>query len=39
MINKYDLFVINDYSRFTWMFLLYDKNKAQDVLNKFLYKN
>jgi hypothetical protein len=34
--NKYDLAIIDDYSRFTWVFFLQDKNETQEVLKKFL---
>jgi hypothetical protein len=34
--NKYDLVIDDDYSRFTWVFFLQDKNKTQEVLMKFL---
>jgi transposase InsO family protein len=34
--NKYDLVIIDDYSRFTWMFFLQDKSETQEVLKKFL---
>jgi hypothetical protein len=34
--NKYDLVIVDDYSRFTWVFFLQDKSETQDVLNKFL---
>jgi transposase InsO family protein len=34
--NKYCLVIIDDYSRFTWVFFLQDKNKTQEVLKKFL---
>jgi transposase InsO family protein len=34
--NKYDLAIIDDYSRFTWMFFWQDKSKTQEVLKKFL---
>jgi transposase InsO family protein len=34
--NKYDLVIVDDYSHFTWVFILQDKNKTQEVLNKFL---
>jgi transposase InsO family protein len=34
--NKYDLVIINDYSRFTWVSLLQDKSETQEVLKKFL---
>jgi transposase InsO family protein len=34
--NKYSLVIIDDYSRFTWMFFLKDKSETQEVLKKFL---
>jgi transposase InsO family protein len=34
--NKYDIVIIDDYSRFTWVFVLQDKSKTQEVLKKFL---
>jgi hypothetical protein len=34
--NKYDLVIIDDYSRFTWVFFLQDKGETQEVLKKFL---
>jgi transposase InsO family protein len=34
--NKYGLVIIDDYSRFTWVFVLQDKSKTHDVLKKFL---
>jgi IS30 family transposase len=34
--NKYSLVIIDDYSRFTWMFFLQDKSETQEVLKKFL---
>jgi transposase InsO family protein len=34
--NKYDLIIIDDYSRFTWVFFLQDKGETQEVLKKFL---
>jgi transposase InsO family protein len=34
--NKYGLVIIDDYSRFTWVFFLQDKSETQDVLKKFL---
>jgi transposase InsO family protein len=33
--NKYNLVIIDDYSRFTWVFFLHDKSETQKVL-KFL---
>jgi transposase InsO family protein len=34
--NKYGLVIIDDYSRFTWVFFLQDKGETQEVLKKFL---
>jgi transposase InsO family protein len=34
--NKYGLVIVDDYSRFTWVFFLQDKSETQEVLNKFL---
>jgi transposase InsO family protein len=34
--NKYGLVIIDDYSRFTWVFLLQDKSETQEVVKKFL---
>jgi hypothetical protein len=34
--NKYDLAIIDDYSRFTWVLFLQDKSETQEVLKKFL---
>jgi hypothetical protein len=34
--NKYDLVIVDDYSRFTWVFFLQDKGETQEVLKKFL---
>jgi transposase InsO family protein len=34
--NKYGLVIVDDYSRFTWVFFLQDKSETQDVLKKFL---
>jgi transposase InsO family protein len=34
--NKYCLIIVDDYSRFTWVFFLQDKSKTQEVLKKFL---
>jgi transposase InsO family protein len=33
--NKYGLVIIDDYSRFTWVFFLQDKSETQVVLKKF----
>jgi transposase InsO family protein len=37
--NKYCLVIINDYSRFTWVFFLQDKSETQEVLKKFLKRS
>jgi transposase InsO family protein len=34
--NKYSLAIVDDYSRFIWVFFLQDKSKTQEVLKKFL---
>jgi hypothetical protein len=34
--NKYGLIIIDDYSRFSWVFFLQDKGKTREVLKKFL---
>jgi transposase InsO family protein len=34
--NKYGLVIVDDYSRFTWVFFLQEKSKTQEVLKKFL---
>jgi transposase InsO family protein len=34
--NKYGLVIIDDYSRFTWVFFLQDKGETQEVVKKFL---
>jgi transposase InsO family protein len=34
--NKYGLVIIDDYSRFTWVFFFQDKGETQEVLKKFL---
>jgi transposase InsO family protein len=34
--NKYGLVIVDDYSRFTYLFFLKDKSKTQEVLKKFL---
>jgi hypothetical protein len=33
--NKYDLLIIDDYFRFTWVFFLQDKSETQEVLKNF----
>jgi transposase InsO family protein len=37
--NKYGLVIIDDYSRFTWVFFLQDKSETQEVLKKFLKRS
>jgi hypothetical protein len=34
--NKYDLVIIDDYSRYTWVFFMHDKSETQEVIKKFL---
>jgi hypothetical protein len=34
--NKYGFVIADDYSRFSWVFLLHGKSETQDVLKKFL---
>jgi transposase InsO family protein len=34
--NKYGLVIIDDYSRFTWVFFLHGKSEIQEMLKKFL---
>jgi transposase InsO family protein len=34
--NKYGLIIVDNYSRFTWVFFLQDKSETQEVLKKFL---
>jgi transposase InsO family protein len=34
--NKYGLVIVDEYSRFTWVFFLHDKSETQEVLKKFL---
>jgi hypothetical protein len=34
--NKYNLVIIDDYYRFTWVFFLQDKSETQEVLKKLL---
>jgi transposase InsO family protein len=36
--NKYGIFIVDDYSCFTWVFFLQDKSETQEVLKKFLKK-
>jgi hypothetical protein len=34
--SKYCLVIVDDYSRFTWVFFLHEKSQTQDTLKKFL---
>jgi hypothetical protein len=34
--NKYSLLIVDDYSRFTWVFFLQDKSETQGMLKKCL---
>ena len=34
--NKYGLVIVDDYSRFTWVFFLHDKSETQAILKKFV---
>jgi hypothetical protein len=34
--NKYGLIIVDDYSRFTWVFFLQDKSETQEMRKKFL---
>jgi hypothetical protein len=36
--NKYGLVIVDDYSRFTWVFFLQDNGETQEVLKKLLKK-
>jgi hypothetical protein len=35
-MSKYCLVIVDDYSRFTWVFFLREKSQTQENLNKFL---
>jgi hypothetical protein len=34
--NKYELVIVDDYSRFTWVFFLYDKCQVQEKVKIFI---
>jgi transposase InsO family protein len=34
--SKYCLVIVDDYSRFTWVFFLHEKSQTQETLNRFL---
>ena len=33
--NKYGFVIVDDYSRFTWVFFLHDKSEVQETFKKF----
>ena len=33
--NKYGLVIVDDFSRYTWVFFLYDKSKVVDIFTSF----
>jgi transposase InsO family protein len=33
--SKYCLVIVDDYSRFTWVFFLHEKSQTQETLNRF----
>nr|XP_015634814.1 uncharacterized protein LOC107280634 [Oryza sativa Japonica Group] len=33
--NKYGFVIVDDFSRFTWVYVLHDKSEAQDVFKRF----
>ena len=34
--NKYGLVIVDDFSRFTWVFFLQDKSEVQGIVKKFI---
>jgi transposase InsO family protein len=34
--NKYGLIIVDDFSRFTWVFFFQDKSEAQGIVKKFI---
>ena len=36
--NKYGLVIVDDYSRFTWVFFVYDKSHVQEKIKIFVRK-
>jgi transposase InsO family protein len=34
--NKHGLIIVDDFSRFTWVFFLQDKSEAQGIVKKFI---
>jgi hypothetical protein len=36
--SKYGLVIVDDFSRFTWVFFLQDKSETQGILKRFLWR-
>jgi transposase InsO family protein len=36
--NKHGLIIVDDFSRFTWVFFLQDKSEAQGIVKKFIIR-
>jgi transposase InsO family protein len=34
--NKYDFVIVDDYTRYTWVFFLYDKSDVYDLFKSFV---
>ena len=34
--NKYGLVIVDDFSRFTWVFFVHDKSEVQEIVKKFI---
>jgi transposase InsO family protein len=37
--NKYGLVIVDDYSRFTWVFFLSDKGETKEIIKKFIRRS
>jgi hypothetical protein len=37
--SKYDLVIVDEYSRFTWVFFLQDKSETQETIKRFLRRS
>ena len=37
--NKYGLVIVDDYSRFTWVFFLHDKSETKSILKTFIRRS
>jgi transposase InsO family protein len=37
--SKYCLVIVDDYSRFTWVFFLQEKSQTQEILKRFLRRD